>query len=455
MNTTHLSILIGSMLIASGPVLAEVPWWEPCLTVERNPKSCLIHVHGDNLSAKKVNGAPECHRTWQEACVMVGFPLAPENQVTPDNAFQYPFNRWALQNVNRFTRTTSMLTGREEVYPIPEKIDANLLNWTLPLNGRRYTIAEYAKRSFTDALVVVKNGKIITEWYDNGMSAYKAHYAASITKSVTGLLAEILIEQGTLNENKLVRSYVPELARSPFGDVTVRDILDMKVNVGKSETSGKGDDATAALWSTLELNSDQSLYKTLTKVKADGRNDGVFHYASLTAEVAGWIITRAAKKPYEQLASDLLWSKLGLQDDIYIAVDPAGKVFSSAGMAISARDLAKLGLMVINYGEVKGRQAFPRSVIDRLYTYGDANAWRNGTFGNPEVRSYRSYFYQLDGEEHALDGEGVYGQFLYMNPASNLVTVRFSSEPAQEVKEYEKGWKKIYVRLDESAKVPR
>jgi CubicO group peptidase (beta-lactamase class C family) len=38
----------------------------------------------------------------------------------------------------------------------------------------------------------------------------------------------------------------------------------------------------------------------------------------MTAEVAGWIITRAAKKPYEQLASDLLWSKLGLQDDIYI-----------------------------------------------------------------------------------------------------------------------------------------
>jgi hypothetical protein len=193
----------------------------------------------------------------------------------------------------------------------------------------------------------------------------------------------------------------------------------------------------------------------LTTITPDGPNDGNFHYASMTAEVAGWIITRAAKKPYEQLASDLLWSKLGLQDDIYIAVDPAGKVFSSAGMAVSARDLAKLGLMIINYGKVNGYQAFPRNVISRLHAHGDETAWQNGTFKEDiHVRSYRSYLYQLK-EDHALVGEGVYGQILYMNPATNLVVVRFSSQPAEKVDEYDDGWMKIYGRLDESAKVPR
>jgi hypothetical protein len=125
-------------------------------------------------------------------------------------------------------------------------------------------------------------------------------------------------------------------------------------------------------------------------------------------------------------------------------------------MTISARDLAKLGLMIINHGKVNGRQAFPPSVIDRLYACGDANAWRKGTFKTfREVRSYRSYWYQLKGEDHALLGLGVFGQVLYINPASNLVTVQFSSEPAQEVKEYDEGWAEIRGWLEESTKVPR
>ncbi len=185
-----------------------------------------------------------------------------------------------------------------------------------------------------------------------------------MTKGVTGFLAELLIADGRLDENRLVKSYVPELADTPFGEATVRDALDMKVNVGAGETSGATDVADAALWSTMALNSRQSAYDTLAAVKADGPNDGNFHYASMTTEVAGWVITRAAGQPYEKLASDLLWSKLGLQDDIVEPVDPTGKVYASTGLTISARDLAKLGLMIADHGQIDGQQVFPANVID-------------------------------------------------------------------------------------------
>ena len=156
--------------------------------------------------------------------------------------------------------------------------------------------------------MVIKDGKLVAEWYGDGMSAGKPHYISSVTKGVTGLLAELLIADGRLDENRLVKSYVPELADTPFGEATVRDALDMKVNVGVGETSGATDVADAALWSTMALNSRQSAYDTLAAVKADGPNDGNFHYASMTTEVAGWVITRAAGQSYEKLASDLLWS---------------------------------------------------------------------------------------------------------------------------------------------------
>ena len=180
-------------------------------------------------------------------------------------------------------------------------------------------------KTFTDALVIVRDGHVVAEWYGDGMRASKPHYISSVTKGVTGLLAELLIAEGRLDETRQVKSYIPELTDSPFGDATVRDVLDMKVNVGSGETSGASDVADNTLWSTLALNGNQSVYDTLALVKADGPNDGHFHYASMTTEVAGWLITRAAGKPYEQLASELLWSKLGLQDDIFGPVDPAGR----------------------------------------------------------------------------------------------------------------------------------
>jgi CubicO group peptidase (beta-lactamase class C family) len=145
-----------------------------------------------------------------------------------------------------------------------------------------------------------------------------------------------------------------------------------------------------------------------------------------------------------------------LQDDIYVPVDPTGKVYSSTGLTISARDLAKLGLMIADRGKVGGEQVFPANVIGRLYEYGDANAWRSGNFkSNPIFRSYRSYWYQLAGEDHALMGLGVFGQGLYINPARRVVTVRFSSLPAHSIIEYSKGWNDIRVWLDKMANVPR
>ena len=387
---------------------------------------------------------------------MIGFPPALDRQVTQDNLFRYPFVRWTLQNTSRFTRTASMLMERKQVYPIPEELDNALLSSDLTINGANHTIVDYANRTFTDALVVVKDGKLVAEWYGDGMRASKPHYIASVTKGVTGLLAELLIAEGRLDENRPVKYYVPELTDSPFGDATVRDVLDMKVNVGGGETSGEVDVADAALWSTMTLNSGQSVYEILAKVKADGPKDGYFRYASMTTEVAGWVITRASGEPYEQLASELLWSRLGLQDDIHQPVDPAGKVYSSTGLTISARDLAKLGLMIADHGRVNGQQVFPANAIDRLYEHGDAVAWKNGNFkNNPVVNSYRSYWYQLDGEDHALMGLGVFGQGLYINPARHIVTVRFSSMPVHVVNEYSNGWNDIRLWMDEAARVPR
>jgi len=400
------------------------------------------------ISAYTFKDTAECHLTWQQAGIMQGFPPPPDKLVTVDNLWGYPYNRWMLQNPSKVMRTTSMIFERKPAYLFPRKIDSNLLNKPMIINGRTETMAQFAERSFTDALVILHNGKIVAEWYGDGMTASKPHYAASVTKSVTGLLAELLINQGKLDPNKKVSEYVPELANSPFGPATVRDVLDMKVPVGVGETdSSVADPSGAQLWASIALKTQDSEYDILRQVKADGPKDGSFYYATLTTNVAGWILSRATNKSYEQLAYEELWSKLGIQDDLSIVVDPTGKAGSGYGMVISARDLAKLGQMIANGGKVGGQQVFPAGVIDGLFVHGDRQAWQRGSFKDmTNVEAYRSFWYQPKGSR-TIYGAGVYGQMLIINRDHNVVIVKFASMPAQIVKEYSEGWGEALAQL--------
>lgn len=420
------------------------------------PADCALQADGSPVPAgtaflidvQAIRDVPECHLTWEAAGVMQGSPPPAERLITPANMWTYPFNRWTLQHASRVMRTTPMCLERTAPRRLPVALDTALASRPLTIDGKKETLLQFAERSFTDALVMLRGGRIVVEWYGDGMAASKPHYAASVTKSLTGLLAELLIAQGRLDPARKVAAYVPELARSPFGDATVRDVLDMKVNVGAGETvAGVADESGARMWKALTLQTRESVYDVLAEVQAEGPADGALHYTTLSTEVAGWILARAAGVPYERLAHELVWSKLGIQDDLFIVVDPAGKAGSGYGMNVTARDLAKLGQMIADGGKVDGRQVFPRAVIDGLFTGGDPEAWRRGSFKDlPGFDGYRSYWYQQGGGT-TITALGVYGQMLVVDRARNFVMVRFASMPSHGVKAYAAGWGQVGAQL--------
>ena len=232
-NFAMLAAVVVSLWPVASPA-ADLPTAGECAIPEdgKPPQTRATHLIG----AKTIRDVPECHLTWEAAGVMQGSPPPANRLVTPANMWAYPFNRWTLQNASRVLLTTPMCPDRMGTRRLPVALDAALASRPLPIDGRTETVLQFAERSFTDALVLMRGGKIVIEWYGNGMTASKPHYAASVTKSVTGLLAELLIAQGKLDPSRKAASYVPELAGSPFGDATVRDVLDMKVNVGAGET---------------------------------------------------------------------------------------------------------------------------------------------------------------------------------------------------------------------------
>jgi CubicO group peptidase (beta-lactamase class C family) len=70
------------------------------------------------------------------------------------------------------------------------------------LTGHTATFAEVIAETRTDAVVVLHDGQIVLEHYVNGMTEETPHLLMSVTKSVVGCIAGILVEQGSIQMNR-------------------------------------------------------------------------------------------------------------------------------------------------------------------------------------------------------------------------------------------------------------
>jgi len=100
-------------------------------------------------------------------------------------------------------------------------------------------------RNYTDGILILHKGNVVYERYFGALTGTGKHAAMSMTKSLTGLLAEILVAEGQLDDAATVGSIVPELEGSAFGSATVRQVMDMTTGLDYSEDYS---DPEADIW---------------------------------------------------------------------------------------------------------------------------------------------------------------------------------------------------------------
>src|SRR5215469_5518206 len=98
-------------------------------------------------------------------------------------------------------------------------------------DGTPATVGDVLADTFTDAYVVLHDGELVAEWYGPEGAADRPHAVMSVSKSVVGCVAAVLIDRGQLDADRLITDYVPELAASGYADALVRHVLDMSSGV--------------------------------------------------------------------------------------------------------------------------------------------------------------------------------------------------------------------------------
>ena len=370
--------------------------------------------------------------------LMNTFPPSPEAQVSLANWRQAPFNSWAFSHVREILPTADIAADPDDLWRLPpQAADLDSISFD-DGKGRRIGLAMFLAETQTDAFYVVHRGRTLLAHYAGHTTAASPHILMSVSKSMLGFLAGILIGQGRLDVDAPATTYVPELKGSAFQSATVRHLLDMRSGLDFDEdylaTSGDIIQYRKSTgWNPLaegEKPSDlRSFLPTLKKTL--GPHGGRFNYVSPCTDLLGWIIERATGRRYADLMSELLWKPMGAAHSAYITVDRFGAPRCAGGMCVTAMDLARVGELLVRNGRRAGRQIIPAEWIDDIERNGDPAAWDAGSFVEyypGRKMHYRAKCYVEHGASPLLFGLGIHGQNLFVDRKNELVIAKLSSQ---------------------------
>lgn len=351
---------------------------------------------------------------------------------------QAPWNSWAFHHVPEIIPVMRIAHDPARVSALPEAARAlGGLAFTGP-GGVRWTLSRLLPATATDGFLVMHKGRVAFEWYGNGLSPGDPHIVFSVSKSITAILAGILVERGQLEPDAPVLRYIPEAAGSAYGDCTVRHVLDMTVGIAFLEDylDPVGDFAryrVATGWNPAENPAlAMDLRSFLTTLRRDDMPHGArFHYVSPNTDMLGWILERAGGLPYARLMTEMIWSRLGAEADAHVTVDRLGAARAAGGICVTLRDLARFGEMVRNLGRAGDQQVAPRWWIEDILRNGDQRAW----LAQPTAAKflpagrYRSQWYMIGNASGAYCAIGIHGQWIYIDPMAEMVIAKLSSQP--------------------------
>lgn len=347
---------------------------------------------------------------------------------TRDNWRTHPHSRWAFHHLDELL----------PVRPVPRGGRVRALESApVDLSGLRFADGEgvvvdwpeFLEHTHSDALIVLHRGRIVVEHYANGMTPTSRHMLFSVTKSVVGLLAEMLAAEGKFDLARPAGTLVPELAGTAFGDATLRTLLDMRDGVPFNEDyADPGADIhrySQAYWGDDAGGVRAALRRLPPAIAGTVASGAAFAYRTPIADVVGWAIERATGQGLAELLSDRLWRHIGAEHDAFFVLDNAGHAIAGAGLNATLRDMARLGQLLLDGG---GSVVHPAALAG-IAAGGDRAAFAAAAPPTRQGWSYRSFWWVAHDAVGSFAALGVFGQRLIVRPADELVIVRFGSHP--------------------------
>lgn len=342
--------------------------------------------------------------------------------------------QWLNPEINSFTfrETKDVFEYRDvrhggETWDLPRS--GNFAMPRIEFGGETRDYARFAEDTFTNAMLVLKDGRIVFEDYRNRMTPETRHIAFSMSKTITAMLVGIAVERGEIGSlDDPAEKYVPRLAGTGYEGVTIGQILQMRSGVDYEERYDFGDNPSFAgrlHEQAIVLNRMRFADGALETRRANAPGS-TFNYSTLDTMVLGWVLEEATGETLEAQTEERLWRPLGAEaDGFWLADGPpgAGRALNGMGFNATLRDFARLGQLMLDGGMRGEMRVLPEGWVGRMSAMLPT--------GGP-MPGYGFQTWQIDDEPGAYSAVGLAGQFIYVHPASRTVIVKLSYYPPAE-----------------------
>ena len=284
----------------------------------------------------------------------------------------------------------------------------------------------------TEALVILKNGKLVDEYYWSGMDKDSTHLQMSITKSFTSMTLQTLVAEGKVNMEDPIIKYLPELKVSPaFAKATVQEVADMRSGVKITFSPGKvWDDRMTAVqdWNGQNTSEFKSIidFAKIVQQRTDYTLGEKYDYQDINTEMLGMVVARVTGKPLAEAMENRLWKKVGFSNNTKFMSNSDGEAVGSGGLNVTPRDIAVMMDVLVNDGKNRnGDQIVPKAFVDGLLAGNDEvrTAWANGKEAPIAANAwYKDQIRTFDIRGHKfLAFVGIHGQVTIGEPSTGIV----------------------------------
>ncbi len=287
------------------------------------------------------------------------------------------------------------------------------------------SLESFLTETNTYAFIVIRNDTLLFEKYLDGHSRESLQTSFSTTKSILSLLTGIAVKEGKITSvHDRITDYVPELLErdQAFSNITILDLLNMRSGL-------KFDRGVQFPFVTSDeplTYSHPNLRKVaLNETKIESHPDQTFKYNDYNALLLGLILERTTGEPVSQFLERTLWKQLGMAFDASWITDQNGFEQMQSGVNARAIDFAKIGRLVLNNGNINGKQVVDSTWIDYSTTPNDTLIFSNG-----QKWGYGCMWWNVLQENRPKDifACGHMGQFIYISPSSRIIIVRHGLE---------------------------
>jgi len=282
--------------------------------------------------------------------------------------------------------------------------------------GGRRPLDEYLESTNTAAFVVMRDDRVVYERYARGFGEATPLNSFSIAKSIVATLVGIAVAEGKISSlEATVADYRPELAASAYGPIRLRNLLSM--------TSGVGD-APSILPGRAQYYYGDDLHEAIAHGVTEAAPGERWRYSEADVQVLGFVLEAAVGQRLSDYLAEKIWRPVGMEAPALWALDREGgseKAFCC--ISARARDFARFGRLFLDKGRVNGTQVVPPELANPA------------TF--PGVQTLDRYIHRHlwwfpEGSEGDYYAYGHNGQYVYVNPASRTVIVKFSETNRQD-----------------------